>query len=220
MKKIICVFFIVCGFMANAQEPVPDSLVGIYPGVTYIRNSTETEWTEYIDTIYVISIDTSTCLFSCFTRVQTFNNRPLETDYSYCQHSSTNYYTLFYSLDSIKRINNEVPSPPPYTYTSDIRFFGKRIPNSSYVGVKQLSSLKTRAHIYPNPTNENLFVELVNSKKEKFKLVVRNVYGIIVFEDLMTNDNYSINVSNFAKGVYFLEWNNGSEKGIEKFVVY
>ncbi len=216
--------------MANAQEPVPDSLVGIYTGNLFSKEIADVDWSLIETNVdeYITFIDTSECEVDICFEAGTINQFPglkeLHTDYSYC-HDTFNVtepgksYVYFYSIDSLIIFWYGVSGPPLYTHYLE-KFCGKRIPNSSYVGVKQLSSLKTRALIYPNPTNKDLYVELVNRQKEKYKLIVRNVYGIITFEGLITNNNYSINVSNFAKGVYFLEWNNGSEKGIEKFVVY
>ncbi len=214
--------------MANAQEPVPDSLVGIYVGTLYERPEDSSIFTTVIEnqeeTIY--SIDTTNCqiILDGVITPHAGWNTTFFTDYSYCNYfynpiEVAIVYPKFFSEDSLLITYLWVSAPPYYTHYIK-EFKGLRIPNSSYVGVEQLSSFKTRALIYPNPTNDNLFVELVNSRKEKHKLIVRNVYGIITFEGLITNNNYSINVSNFAKGVYFLEWNNGSEKGIEKFVVY
>lgn len=77
-----------------------------------------------------------------------------------------------------------------------------------------------KVFLYPNPVNNILNIKLLHDNNEKFKIIVKNILGFIIFEKIISTDNYSIDVSNLGKGIYFMEWINEKEKGIEKFMVY
>jgi hypothetical protein len=223
MKKIFLLFIISCTFLTQAQDPLPDSLVGIYVGNSYFKATESDSWTITADTQYVTAIDTYNCIAytsGCFTNGIGF--RDFFTEYSYCfgTPSWDPPNPLFYSNDSVKFIWDNIPYPPPSVHTFSKRFFGKRLPNTSYVGFKDIKPIKSRLRIYPNPTDELLFLDFSGLERENCSILIRNVFGSIVLKEAIASAKHSIDVSHFPKGIYFLEWNNGFEKGLDKFVVY
>ena len=88
------------------------------------------------------------------------------------------------------------------------------IVNDNNIDVKEekLSELL----IYPNPTNG-----IINIKSENMlKIQLFNILGNIITEEKITQNNTSINIENFAKGIYFLKvfMLNGNYR-IEKIVL-
>lgn len=83
----------------------------------------------------------------------------------------------------------------------------------TFVGVEENSSNPHKIIIYPNPSN-GMF-EIKGYEKETGWLV--NDLGQIISEFYLTaENNYTLKISNLAKGVYFLTSSKGSEKIIVK----
>ncbi len=74
--------------------------------------------------------------------------------------------------------------------------------------------------IYPNPTNTELVVNLVNSSKSIAGIKVVDAQGRMIMQDINQNPNRTINVSHFPEGVYFIQVNFKSGAiTTERFVV-
>ena len=69
--------------------------------------------------------------------------------------------------------------------------------------------------IYPNPSNENINIELKNDKFVDL-VTVYNINGEIV---LIHPNSNSISVSSFAEGMYFVEVLSGNSRGVKRIVV-
>ncbi|MFP5470940.1 MAG: T9SS type A sorting domain-containing protein, partial [Bacteroidia bacterium] len=85
----------------------------------------------------------------------------------------------------------------------------------TFVGVETQS--EQRAKIYPNPASDNVVIELAELHPNTTMTVV-DVTGKVVKEMAVTTKRNTINVSEFASGVYFVKIT--SEQGINtvKFV--
>jgi len=71
--------------------------------------------------------------------------------------------------------------------------------------------------IYPNPVSTNLQINF-NSKMEK--IVVYNTLGVVVFNsNYEISNSYSLNVSTFENGTYFLRVTSGEMNYIKRFIV-
>jgi thiol-disulfide isomerase/thioredoxin len=67
--------------------------------------------------------------------------------------------------------------------------------------------LKSRIHIYPNPSKEILYFE--NTTPEPYgKISVTDINGKTVFERTSTNSVECIDLQNFEQGIYILEYTN------------
>lgn len=93
--------------------------------------------------------------------------------------------------------------------------------DSGHVRVYDLSALLSLADneisknfaVYPNPVNNYLQLQLATTLKYK-KATIYNYFGQLVLQSKTT----TINVSNLASGVYFLEVETNTGKGVKKFI--
>jgi hypothetical protein len=69
--------------------------------------------------------------------------------------------------------------------------------------------------IYPNPADKQLTIEL-GSEVSNTELKIKDVTGKIVFNQQVFNNKTIVPLTNFAKGVYFLEINNRVIKFIKE----
>lgn len=87
--------------------------------------------------------------------------------------------------------------------------------NTSISNIDNASNLK----LYPNPTHSNLYIECLNLYGEK-TIQVFDALGQLVHSQIVQDNQTSISVQNWAKGLYFLQLK--TEKGEvmgRKFVV-
>ncbi len=73
--------------------------------------------------------------------------------------------------------------------------------------------------IYPNPSNDLLNIELLNNTSENTIIRLTDLDGKLMFESQIRNNSLSIDVSNFASGVYFLlVLENNKESHVQRVV--
>jgi hypothetical protein len=84
------------------------------------------------------------------------------------------------------------------------------------------NSLTNNLSVYPNPTNSEFTVSVTQAEVSDLTIELVNISGQVVYR-LEEKSVYSltekIDVREFAKGVYYLKVNNGTEIQIEKVVV-
>lgn len=223
MKKITflivyCLLFTACCSLAQV---IPDSLRGIYAGLSYYKTSNDTNWAEIVnDTMYVYSLDTSTCIMH---DNYGYNNPPGVTDlfiteYSFCNHnpSDSNWYHKFYDLDSLKMIDDNQVQPPPYSYTVTERFYGKQIPGSSEtVGIREIN-IDNAINVFPNPTEDKVYINVPNATVTEITIFA--LTGQKVYNENLTTAN-TINLGFLQKGVYFLQVKTTTAALIKKIII-
>lgn len=75
-------------------------------------------------------------------------------------------------------------------------------------------------HIYPNPTNDIININLTDNEEKGF-LVIYNQLGATIYQvNISSNKELKINVSNFQKGLYFIQISDGSKVFSEKFIIH
>lgn len=88
-------------------------------------------------------------------------------------------------------------------------------------GIKEISGV-SGVKIFPNPVNEILSVEFTTSKKKNIHFTVYDVSGKKVLEETKSfeegENSHQLSFSNFAKGAYLIEMNDGHSM-IQKSVV-
>ena len=83
------------------------------------------------------------------------------------------------------------------------------------IGVDEVVASAVQMNIYPNPaTNGEVKVQV----NEKAEVSVYNAVGQLV-DSFIVDGVKSINVNNYASGVYFIKADNGSNVTTQKFVV-
>ena len=73
--------------------------------------------------------------------------------------------------------------------------------------------------VYPNPAVNEIYVNNKNSVKGA-RILIQNSLGKIMYSEVLTSGSNSVNLSQYAAGVYFYEIynNNGTERQMGKFV--
>ncbi|OFX26182.1 MAG: hypothetical protein A2041_03195 [Bacteroidetes bacterium GWA2_31_9b] len=77
-------------------------------------------------------------------------------------------------------------------------------------------------NIFPNPSNGQFTLEMNVQKAGTFKVEIVNISGQVVFEKQIVQDGLSksaIDISNSAKGVYYIRINDGTSVNVQKIVI-
>ncbi len=86
------------------------------------------------------------------------------------------------------------------------------------VGLKENKNSLSNLWIYPNPTNENININL-DHNAETATLKIYDIIGKMICETVIKNTYQStIDMSNYSSGVYFLEVREGEFKRVEKII--
>lgn len=73
------------------------------------------------------------------------------------------------------------------------------------------------ANVYPNPTKGNVTVTLSESV-DNATATVYSVNGTVVSSEVVSGTQFSVNLDGLTNGLYIMELNNGSEKGVYRIV--
>ena len=77
--------------------------------------------------------------------------------------------------------------------------------------------------IYPNPTTSKINLDITNEYKGDVLIKLYNVNGQLYFEEnsKMTNDGLlkQIDVSNYNRGIYFVELQFNNKKEVRKLII-
>jgi hypothetical protein len=222
MKKIIlftvyCLLFAICS--SSAQVP-PDSLAGEYVGQLWYATPPSNPWTIIPDTVYVSTIDTTYCSASYNSTSSFLHNSGgiFNTTYTYCNSAVIpGGYTLFFDTDSLKMIYDDEIQPPPNPHYS-FHFYGKRISNK-IVGINELTN-KEQTIIYPNPVDGMLTINY-NIKEGISEIIITDAIGKEV-KSVKSKINYgdiTIDMSNYKKGIYFLQFKTANTILIKKIII-
>jgi hypothetical protein len=101
-----------------------------------------------------------------------------------------------------------------------------RLKQTDFNGASKYSDIKTvtvnkisSINIFPNPANDNLFIEGINIQNPNTSFVViRNVLGEIVYQSSIINPASPILISQLSSGIYFIEIDNSGETFRMKFI--
>jgi hypothetical protein len=84
------------------------------------------------------------------------------------------------------------------------------------------TDLNSTLSVYPNPTNGKFTVSVTNPEAADMTIELVNISGQVVYRNQVSatySYNEEIDVTTFAKGVYYLKVNDGKGVKIEKVVV-
>lgn len=70
--------------------------------------------------------------------------------------------------------------------------------------------------VYPNPAES--FINAVNLKQGSI-ITVRNITGAVIYSEKVLNDRASVNISNYANGIYFITQQTKDEISTQRFIV-
>src|ERR1051326_5614706 len=174
MKKFILITVSTFSIsFCSAQMQPADSLRGEYVGLYYYASPPTNPWIIAGDTLFVTNIDSANCLIQANFVIHnvSFGGNYYTNYYSCNGIEPSNYYSKFYSGDSIKRIDDNVPQPPPNPPQS-MRFYGKRISNKTAGVSEQLSNEQVK--VFPNPCYDVLNIE---SKMKIKEITIADLLG-------------------------------------------
>jgi hypothetical protein len=223
MEKLKFSFFIIlilsC-FETKAQVSA-DSLPGTYQGIYRTKKSIDSTWTIYPITVYVDSVDSASCqILSIQTSccVSYGYPWPFYTGYAYCTIPPSNHYFLFYGGDSLRIISNNVPQPPPITYSVSYQTYVKRI-NDGISGISA-ANLSEAVEFFPNPANDKIYFLLDSEKHKNIEFCLFDVFGIKLTSWKSKNtEPAEMDISGLNNGIYFLHIMNEKEMSIKRIVI-
>ena len=203
MKNLLIIILLISG---NCFGQVPaDSLLGIYEGEYWYANPSTSTWVVTIDTVYVYTVDTINCKASVSGAM--IGLPTIYTTYYSCNSPTpSNGYTLFFNEDSLKMIYDDMPQPPPNPHSISDRFYGKRIPGTTYVGLAE-HKRNEEIEIFPNPVREVLNIRLPLEKGgghiNIYNIEGQNVKSLEIRSDNIDNP-FILDIRSLAEGFYFL----------------
>jgi hypothetical protein len=90
--------------------------------------------------------------------------------------------------------------------------------NFGYVSSVKDEDLKSGFSVYPNPSSG--IINLGNENNSGYSFTVSNLVGQIVFDGKISPySNQSIDLSQFSKGVYSIEFTNNTQTYSKKVVI-
>ena len=200
MKKTVYILFLsICCCLSRAQVPA-DSLLGVYAGLNYEKNSDVSNWTITPDTITIKIIDSVSCQVQLYTTTCCWSEgwyASFYTTYSSLCPVDSNSFFKFYPFDSLSAIANNIPQSPP-NYPLSYHFYGKRIGPYHSTSIEQLRMQNDELRIYPNPSNSILNVQSTGYS------VQCTLYDVLGNEVVSTTEK-EIDISSLANGVYLLK---------------
>ena len=95
--------------------------------------------------------------------------------------------------------------------------------NRFELAMKPVSVTNTALHVTmtPNPTTEDVKISFTSGSKEKISVRVLDMSGVSVYSEQLgvkQNGNVSLPLSNFASGIYMVEFTQGNEKIVQRLV--
>jgi uncharacterized protein (TIGR02145 family) len=158
-----------------------------------------------------------------------------------CIHDQINYDTLTYNVSNI---NFQVISPKVYFEKTDtlktaigsndsiVNHFSKYVyqPNHYTDTITVEDTLKfnvvltgiaapnnlNKIKVYPNPTKDYLMIDCGDyAKMDKYQFKLLNISSAVIWSTTVTQKVYSISLSGYSKGTYFLQIIDSSNKTLE-----
>ena len=124
------------------------------------------------------------------------------TTYTYCNGNPINNYYKFYGADSICMIDNNIPQPPPYSFSISYQFYGEKISNLLTNII--IPDKNDQIIIYPNPSSGILNIDF-NEPNNISLILITDLLGREVKKESMQLDKEAqINVSELKEGIYFI----------------
>lgn len=87
----------------------------------------------------------------------------------------------------------------------------------SEVGIRDIETYTFS--IYPNPTTGNITVSVSELQNNTLFVTLLNNVGAIVFEGKLTSSTTTLDLSNMAKGIYFVRITDGENSSIQKLTL-
>ncbi|MGZ4034859.1 MAG: T9SS type A sorting domain-containing protein [Bacteroidia bacterium] len=100
------------------------------------------------------------------------------------------------------------------TTRSNIKHSASIVP----MGIAQ-NVLNQAVSVYPNPANDQVTIEISDSKLKNSYVRFYNMMGQVIYQTEIITSNSVINVSSFAKGIYTVGIENNGNKVFKKLII-
>ena len=148
-------------------------------------------------------------------------------------HNSVNFYEMHLPIhvygnnaDTVLRLHNTYNNQTFKTFINfaidSIKFnenYDIITKNASII--QNVTEIKTNnfVKIYPSPAKDFLTIEISNSNNEEINLKMLNINGSVIDEFQLKSKKQQIDVSKFAKGLYFIQIKGKTLNEVRKFEV-
>ena len=109
------------------------------------------------------------------------------------------------------------PVANSYLYVDNLSFVG------SVAGINNIDNYVSNINTYPNPTSDNINVELYSQKVSTIKLQLVDLTGKLIKEinvgEVQGNYKHTINTTGISKGIYFLKVIANDAVEVKKIII-
>lgn len=145
----------------------------------------------------------------------------INTDFSFPSNTLGNnvYKMIFFSpTQYISLVSNTLSGGP--IASAGVYINTNALSNTNQVGIKELyqTAFANELLVYPNPTNDNLFLNTNADRLSNLNVKIYNLYGQVVESTMLSSIDESIDVSNLTNGVYFIQLTLNEKTYTAKFI--
>jgi len=97
--------------------------------------------------------------------------------------------------------------------------FASSYPVDPYVSIPENTDAILTFEVYPNPSNGIINLRLNGSLNDNSILKINDMAGRLVFEDIVSSNNQTFDLSSLPKGNYVLKVNTGKTESVEKIIL-
>ncbi|MGQ1784010.1 fasciclin domain-containing protein, partial [Saccharicrinis sp. GN24d3] len=90
------------------------------------------------------------------------------------------------------------------------------IPDPTSIGANL--KLSQQISVSPNPATSYVNISVNNNNVELVDLSLIDASGVVLFNDAFYGDNYTLELSSFNKGLYFIIFKKNGEKSVKKII--
>ncbi len=91
---------------------------------------------------------------------------------------------------------------------------------NTYLSVNNPTAIVNNIKLYPNPANNIVNITMPENESLPENYSIYNSLGQLIGNDKITSANTSINISNYADGIYFIKINKGNTATTLRFIKY
>ena len=87
------------------------------------------------------------------------------------------------------------------------------------VALKLIDTNIENFQIYPNPTNDKIFIDLKNQSNKPYSIRIYDVKGSLIFDKKESFNNEVINLNKLKSGIYFITLKSEQKKVTKKLII-
>ncbi|MEA3316869.1 MAG: T9SS type A sorting domain-containing protein, partial [Bacteroidota bacterium] len=134
----------------------------------------------------------------------------------------TELYTYTILPDNVSNQTGVFENVPVGSYTIEVNDANMCGPVSEEIAITGIMEEFTRdrlVKIYPNPANDNLFIEINNNINESYNVQIINISGQVIKNFNSVVNKQEIDISSISKGIYFVKLNSDGLIDKQKLII-